>query len=170
MAQSDRGKLVTTFRYPIRVEVRRPKFERSASLAYLDVAKLTRAARAEFEVGHFEAGCCRKMVRAVVRKGMVTALRVEPCAQCKSIRLTPELQSMLKVAQRRIGRRGDRPWRPMSVVQFMSVAYVWIDCHEICVTIWGHRVCLFCCKFGGRWGCTIYSVPEAGGGLFSDRQ
>ncbi len=51
-----RGKLVTTFRYPIRVDVRQPKFEWSASLAYIDVAKLARAARAEFEVGHFEGG------------------------------------------------------------------------------------------------------------------
>jgi len=40
MARSNRGKLVTTFRYPIRVDVRRPKFERSASLAYIDVAKV----------------------------------------------------------------------------------------------------------------------------------
>ena len=39
MARSNQGKLVTTFRYPIRVDVRQPKFEWSASLAYIDVAK-----------------------------------------------------------------------------------------------------------------------------------
>ena len=165
MARSDRGTLVTTFRYPIRVEVRRPKFERAASLAYIDIAKLARTARAEFELGHLEAGCCRKAVLGVLRRGMVTALRVEACAQCKPVRLTPELQAMLKVAQRRIGRRGDKPWRPMSVVQFMRVVYLWVDCRVFCVTIWGHRVCVVCCKVGGRWSCTISSVPEAGGML-----
>src|SRR5215831_7391376 len=54
MTGSQRGKLVAAFRYPVRVEIRRPEFKRSASLAYIDVAKLGRAARAEFEVGHFE--------------------------------------------------------------------------------------------------------------------
>jgi hypothetical protein len=81
MVQSQGGKLLTTFRYPVRVEVRQPKFERSAALAYLDVAKLTRAVRAEFALGHIEAGRCRKAVLAVVRRGMVTALRVEDCAE-----------------------------------------------------------------------------------------
>lgn len=157
---------MTAFRYPIRVEVRRPKFERAASLAYIDVAKLARAARAEFELGHLEAGCCRKAVLGVVRRGMVTALRVEACAQCKPVRLTPELQAMLKVAQRRIGRRGDKPWRPMSVVQFMSgTAEIVVTCREICITVWGYRLCLFCCRFAGRWDCFIYIRPGLEGGL-----
>ena len=90
MAQPNRGKLVAAFRYPMRVEVRRPKFVRSASLAYIDAARVARAACAEFEVGHFDAGCCRKAVLAVVRRGMVTALRVEACAECKPVRLTPD--------------------------------------------------------------------------------
>jgi hypothetical protein len=157
MARSDRGTLVTTFRYPIRVEVRRPKFERSASLAYIDVAKLARAARAEFELGHFEAGGCRKAVVGIVRRGMVTALRVEPCAQCKPVRLTPELQAVLKVAQRRIGRRRDGPFRPMSVARFMSrVAELVSDCYIICIG----RLCVYCCEIGPRWDCWIYISPD----------
>ena len=162
MARSNRGKLVTTFRYPIRVEVRRPKFERSVSLAHIDVAKLSRASRAEFEVGHFETGCCRKAVLAVVRRGMVTALRVEPCAQCKPVRLTPELQAVLKVARRRIGRRRDGPFRPMSVARFMSQAAGLVaDCYWICI----YRFCLYCCKIGLRWDCWIYISPGLEAGL-----
>ncbi|HET9001670.1 MAG TPA: hypothetical protein VFP86_18660 [bacterium] len=163
MAQSNRGKLVATFRYPIRVEVRRPKFARSASLAYIDVAKLARAARAEFEVGHFEAGCCRKAVLAVVRRGMVTALRVEACAECKPVRLTPELQAMINAARRRMGRRRERPFRPMTVVQFMGVAELIITatCSQHCITVWGHVICLFCCDFpSGRRECSI-TISEA---------
>ncbi len=170
MARSNRGKLVTTFRYPIRVEVRRPKFERSASLAYIDVAKLARAARAEFEVGHLEAGCCRKAVLAVVRRGMVTALRVEACAQCKPVRITPELQALLKVAQRRIGRRRNAPFRPMSVAQFMSrtteLTIVVGTCSESCFTIGGYGFCVVCCGFGSSRFCFIrIVVPRAQRGL-----
>jgi hypothetical protein len=164
MARSNRGKLVATFRYPIRVEVRRPKFARSASLAYIDVAKVARTARAEFEVGHFEAGCCRKAVLAVVRRGMVTALRMPACAQCKPVRLTPELQAMINAVRRRIGPLRGRPFRPMTVAQFMSgVAGLIINatCSLTCITVWGHVLCLFCCDFpSGRRECSI-TISEA---------
>ena len=163
MARSNRGKLVTSFRYPIRVEVRRPKFQRSASLAHIDVAKLARAARAEFEVGHIEAGRCRKTILAVVRGGMVTTLRVEACPQCKPVRVTPELQAMLIVARRRVGRRRGGPFRPMPVAQFISRAIETIvegTCHEICfITIWGYSLCLVCCNFIGDV-CFIVLRPE----------
>lgn len=155
MARSNRGKLLGTLRYPVQIEVRRPKFIRAASLAYLDVAKLARAARAEFEVGHFEGGCCRNAVLAVVRRGMVTALRLEACADCKPVRLTPEIQAMLNAARRRVGRGRQRPFRPMAVAQFMGgVAETIIEggCTESCITIWGHAICLTCCDLypGGR--------------------
>lgn len=161
MARSDPGTLVTTFRYPIRVEVRRPKFERSASLAYIDIAKVARAARAEFEVGHFEACRCRTAVLAVVRRGIVTGLRMEACAGCKPVRLTPELQAVLKAAHRRIGRRRDGTFRPMSVARFVRrTAELVADCHWICI----YRLCVYCCKIGPRWDCWIYISPglEAG--------
>jgi hypothetical protein len=168
MARSSRGKLVATFRYPIQVDVRRPKFERSASLAYIDVAKLARVARAEFEVGHFEAGCFRKAVLAVVRRGKVTALRVQACAQCKSVRLTPELRAMLKTAQRQIGRHRDGPFRPMSVARFMSgVAELIIEgtCSEFCLTVGGYGICFVCCGFGSTRFCFIRIVVRDSGEL-----
>jgi hypothetical protein len=162
MARSNRGKLVTTFRYPVRVEVRRPEFERSASLAYIDVAKLARAARAEVEVGHFEVGGCRKAVLAVIRRGIVTALRVEGCAQCKPVRLTPEIQAVLKVARRRIGRRRNGSFRPMSVARFVSqTAELVADCYWICIG----RLCVYCCEIGPRWDCWIYISPGLEAGL-----
>jgi hypothetical protein len=167
MARSNRGKLVTTFRYPTRVDVRRPKFERSASLAYVDVAKLARTARAEFEVGHFEAGCCRKAVLAVVRRGMVTTLHAEACTECKSIRITPGLQALLKVARRRIGRRRHGPFRPMSVVQFVGTAETIVEgtCSEICFTVGGYGVCFVCCDWGPRVCFIRIVVPTSEGGL-----
>ena len=159
MAGSNRGELVTTLRYSVRVEVRRPKFERLASLAYVDAAKLTRAARAEFEVGHFTTDGCRQAVLAVVRRGMVTGLRVEACAGRKSIRLTPDLRKMLIRAQRRIRRRA-KPLRPLTVAEFLGksrVAEMIIEegCREFCIiTIFGYDICVICCKTaGGPWYC-----------------
>lgn len=164
MAQPNRGKLVAAFQLPIRVEVRQPKFVRSASLAYIDAAKLARAAHAEFEVGHFDAGCCRRPVVAVVRRRMVTALRVEACAECKPVRLTAEAQAVLNAARRRMGRR-EKPFRPMPVAQFLSGVsgiIVWPNCYWICITT---SLCLFCCDYGGRFpDCSIIRYPEPGGG------
>ena len=169
MARSNRGTLVTTFRYPLRVEVRRPKFKRAASLAYLDVVKLARAPRAEFEVGHIEAGCCQKPVLAVVSRGMVTALRIGPCAQCKPVRLTPELRAVLKVARQRMGRRRNVPFRPTSVAQLMSRTVDLIiegTCSEFCWTVGGYGVCVVCCGFGSSRFCFIrIVVPVSEGGL-----
>lgn len=160
MARSNRGELVTTLRYPVRVEVRRPRFERSTSLAYVDAARVTRAARAEFEVGHFETHGCRQPVLAVVRRGMVTGLRVEGCTPHTPSRLTPELQRMLNAAQRRTGRRRGKPFRPVPVAEFLgksAIAQTVIEegCQEICIiTIFGYDICVICCKVaGGPWYC-----------------
>ena len=49
MAQSRRTKQDVVFQHPVPVRVKRVKIERAASLAYLDVAKLSRAVRAEFD-------------------------------------------------------------------------------------------------------------------------
>jgi hypothetical protein len=75
-------------------------------------------------LGYIEGGCCRQLVRAIVRKGMVTDLAVEPCPETMSRKAGPELVRLLKVAQRRAraaagGRRptpadtcGSFPWQP----------------------------------------------------------
>jgi len=163
MAGSNRGKLVTAFAYPTRVEVRRPKFERSASLAYIDAAKLSRAARAEFEVGHYDAERCRKTVLAIVRKGVVTALRVQGCAECEPVRLTPERQALLRLARRRIGGRRPERFRPMPVAQFVRRAAALRsigECHEVCfITIWGYDLCWFCCDLHGHPSCSVVIHP-----------
>ena len=159
---------MTSFRYPSRVEVRKPAFRRSPILRYLDMLKLTRATRAEVEVGHFETGCCRTTVLAVVRKGIVKALRLEGCAECKPVRFTPELQKMLTIAQRRFGGRG-RPFRPMPVAQLMSTALGEIidgGCEEFCfITILGYEVCVLCCTWAGQRWCGPIIKPTSAGGL-----
>ena len=169
MAQSNRGTLVTRFRYSGVLEVRRPSFKQSRLLAYVDVAKLARVARAEFEVGHFEVGCGRTTVLAVVRRGMVTALRLEGCAECKPLRITPELKALLNRAERRMGRGRDRPFRPMPVSQFISKAAALIiegGCSEFCIiTIFGYSLCVICCKVNGARFCVPIIRRELTGAI-----
>ncbi len=87
---------LTTLRHTARVEVRRAEFELLASVPHLDVAKLARVARGEIEVGYFRTDCCRQFVRAIVQKGMVTELVVEPCSDDKPEPASPELVASLE--------------------------------------------------------------------------
>ena len=138
---------LTAFRHAVRVEVRRPEFDLLASVKQLDVAKLARAARAEFEVGYFEAGCCRRLVRAFVRKGKVTGLVAEPCESERPAKASPELARLLNVARRRAARRGEPPVRlPIPVADFVSNARSLTIRSITCVEICFFGFCFYCCN------------------------
>jgi hypothetical protein len=163
MAHVTRGRPLATFRYPARVEVRRPTFAPAASLKYLDAGRLARVARADIEIGYLETGCCRLTVLAAVKKGMVAGIRVRPCPDCRPERLTPKLQSMLEAARTRVRGR-PRPFHPTPVAEFMTgVAYTIVEtlCDEVCYTIGGYGICFICCRGDGRW-CFIRIVTPGG--------
>src|SRR5262245_20076012 len=56
MAKSRHRKQTIEFEHSIKVKVRRITLHRSDSLEYLDIDKLSRAAKAGFEVGHIREG------------------------------------------------------------------------------------------------------------------
>jgi hypothetical protein len=121
MAKPKANRKIVPFKYEMTVEVRRLRLERSALLAYLDVEKLSRATKAEFEVGHVVAGRKRFSVRATVRKGIVTGLRSEGCcANCKTAKMSPQLRELLATARRRLDPTGGRPFRPIPVRQIFD--------------------------------------------------
>jgi hypothetical protein len=140
-----RARALATFNHPVKITVRRPEFELLASAKQLDIGKLTRV---EIELGYVRTDCCRQFVRAVIRRGMVTRLVVEP----------PELARLLKAASRRIsGRPGKRaPKFPMPVATFMSSARLisvdTITCVQICI----FGFCTQCCELLGSPGDWIY--------------
>jgi hypothetical protein len=162
MAKAHQSGRTITFEHSLKVTVRRPSLERASSLKYLDAGRLARAVKAEFEFGHLTAGCCRRSVYALVRKGMVVGFRMEGCTECKSVRLSTEIRSLIRAAQRRLGDPPDREWRPVPVVEFLqNTATIVIEgtCYLFC--IWG--ICIFCCSFGRGWGrhCSIIVLePE----------
>jgi len=160
MARSaKRPKASVTFKHPVQVTAERPEFELLDAVSHLDVAALARKARAEIEIGYVHSGCCRQLVRAVVRKGMVTALKVQPCAGDESKRAPADLAAVLKAAQRRIAPRGGGGGRPhhlpMPVASFLARAPVitvdTITCVRICI----FGVCVTCCEHLGNpdWIC-----------------
>ena len=87
MAKSRPKTETIEFEHRIKVTARPTKLHRSDNLAYLDIEKLSRALKAEFEVGYIKEGKTRRAVLAVVKKGMVIGLHLEDCPSCKSLDL-----------------------------------------------------------------------------------
>ena len=149
MARSaKRRPALATFRHPVRFEVRRPEFQSLASVSQLDIPKLERAARAEIELGYFRTGDCRQLVRAIVRKGMVTELVLDPCSDRKVEGAPPELVRLLNAARRRAARAAGNPVRfPIPISDFLGTSAVArirsITCLEICAFGWW---CFYCCN------------------------
>ena len=77
------AKLVAKFKHPMSVEIIVPAFVPLAAASALDVQKLSKGSHA-IEVGYLEGGCCPKLVRAVMRNGMVTRLDVDACEEFRA--------------------------------------------------------------------------------------
>ena len=119
MKQGQSTNEVIEFEQPIPVTIRRLRIKRAASLAYLDVAKLSRAANAEFDFGHVAAGKCRSVVKAIVKKGMVVGLNVEGCNDCEPMKIGPEFQRVLESVRKRLYSEGEQP-PPQTVPEFLA--------------------------------------------------
>jgi hypothetical protein len=155
MTKSRHRKQTIEFEHSIKVQVRRITLRRSGTLAYLDIEKLGRASKAEFEVGHIKEGKTHRAVLAVIKKGMVIGLRMEDCPQCKSADLTPELHSLFDEALRRMEPSNIPPSRPVPVREFL--AELRLDCFLFCL----FGICIICCRCCAFkpitiGGCTIF--------------
>lgn len=140
MTGKDRGKSFK-FTYPAQVEVHRLKLEPLASLKSLDFTRLRKGSH-KIEVGFVSGGCCRKLVRAAVRNGMVTALEVESCKAGRP--LSPQLAAIAKAVQRRVRARR-RKWQPVPIDEFVKQPQNVADdngCFHFC---W-FNICVYCCN------------------------
>ena len=139
-----------TFTHAVRVEVRRLPFHLLESVRQLDVDKMARSASARFEVGYFETGDCRQLVRAVVRRGMVTGLEADPCPGDATEPAPRELARVMTEARRRLGPGGPPVRFPMPVARFVSQAAGLTIKTMVCVQICLFRRCWVCCKVGDQ--------------------
>lgn len=157
MARLAKSSRSATFSYPVKVQVAPAEFELLESVRHLDLSGLSRATRAEIELGYFNNDACRQLVRAIIRKGMVTDLQVEPCSDDQSARMSPELVRLLNAAQRRGLSGRPRPGRlPVPVTQFFRTAPALIDIVQLqCYVITFFGIRMVCCKdVNGKWSCS----------------
>ena len=143
-----------SFDFPVTVTVTRLKVRRARSVAFLDIDKLGRAAKAEFDFGHITFEGRVRTVRAVVRRGRVVGVRCDLCRDCKPGRLPAEAERLRDAMQQRIGPTGGRPARPPTVEEFLRQqvperSECRIGCHMF--------FCLICCGFPSdpdSWVCS----------------
>ncbi|HEY1677167.1 MAG TPA: hypothetical protein VGG04_05645 [Candidatus Sulfotelmatobacter sp.] len=147
MAQGKKSGTLATFTYPVKVEVRKPDFEVSDSIRHLDLNALAKAARAEIEIGRVKGCCGGQTVRAVIRKGMVTGIGVDPPSKKDKTPVSPELARLAKAAHEKVLRREKAPKFPIRVPEFFGNKAVYQPVIEvlICVHICFLGYCITCC-------------------------
>lgn len=133
-------------KYNAQVEISRPEVELSPSIALLDVERLSKAASAEIEFGAVKGGCCAQSLRASIRKGKVTAIYAEPCAESKPA--SPEVARLIKAALSKVtGPDGPPKWKPVPVAEFLQEAVNLSGNAWVCIRICIFGYCLFCCSY-----------------------
>ena len=101
--------------YPMKVEISAAEFELYSSLAYLDVSKLSKGNH-KIEVGMVKGGCCDLKAYAIVKAGMVVAIKVEPCPDDNKP-LSKTDRAVVAAAFKKVGRRPAK-WKPVGVEEF----------------------------------------------------
>src|SRR5262245_64190776 len=108
------------------VEVRQAEFEPLDSIFLIDPEKL-RTRNRRIEIGSVEAGCCRKRVFAVIRKGKVTKIDVEPCEKGRDVS-AKQFRGLIKEAYRRSRRTPPKPWKPIPVREVFASQQIMSGC------------------------------------------
>ena len=134
------------FKYEADVEVIPADFHIFDAVHHLDPHYYANAPKSIIHLGYLHGLCCRRMVTAIVEKGMVTQIEMEPCdAEHKD---AVDLASKLNWAELRekLPKPPPLPHFPMPLTDFVERldGVEWWTCFRIC--IFDH--CLFCC-FGG---------------------
>lgn len=160
-----RNRPLLSIDHSVKIEIREAQLTPLESLKHLDVAKLKKAARAEVELGHIEGGCCSQLVRAVIRKGMVTDIAIDQCPDAAKV--TPDLARLLNKARRKakaaLGGRTDS--LPMPVETFfanVALSIKTLVCHQICLFGW----CITCCTrtdIDNDWYCGRITIDTTSG-------
>jgi hypothetical protein len=156
MARStSKPRTLLTFNHPTKVVVHESKFKLLDSVRHLDLRSLEKSARAEVELGEVETECCHHLVRAIIRKGLVTGLQVEAISKEARAPMTPELRKLLDVVKRKLKARKRPGLRfPLPVAKFFAtdvadISVTTITCIQICFLGW----CIACCFNGDLTFC-----------------
>jgi hypothetical protein len=137
---------LATFTYPTKVTVHATEFKLLDSVRHLDLAALEKATHAEIEIGEIKTDCCQHLVRAMIRKGMVTELRIAATAKSESTPETGDFGGLLKVVRQKLQKqRKPGSTLPMPVRQFLGSAVYQAIETATCVRICFFNQCYECC-------------------------
>lgn len=131
------------FEYEVDAELVPADYHAFEAVRRLDPHYYAQVPKATIELGYIKSGCCRRMVRAIVEKGMVTRMEVEPCHD--DDKKPSDLVKKLNLAELRekLPKRADPPPLPMPLGKFLEEPpYQWWTCIRICV--FGF-ICFYCC-------------------------
>ena len=165
--RAKRVKALAHFTHQAKVEIRQAVITPLEAVKHLDIAKLEKTARAEIEIGFVEGGCCRQLVRAIVRRGKVTGLAVEPCSDTELRKAGTDLRRVLEIARQRAkaAAKGRGPTFPTPVKSFFSelaISVKGLTCFEICIFGW----CVACCTrtdIDADWFCGRLTIDTTSG-------
>jgi hypothetical protein len=120
------------------------------SVRHLNFQSLEKAAHAEVEPGEVKTECCHHLVRAVIRKGSVTGLKIEPISKEARTPITPALRPLVDAVKRKLKVHSSKaPKFPILVAKFFvgdvaDISVTTITCIQICFFGW----CTACCFNG----------------------
>jgi hypothetical protein len=139
-------------KHEVEVVLRPVAFHAFEEVRHLDVAQYANKAKARIALGYFESGCCRRMASAVVQKGVVTRLELEPCKD--AARPPKELVAILKSLPSSAagGQKRATAFR-MGLGDFLAdhggvIVATW-TCYVICLL----GYCFTCCVQDNVWTC-----------------
>jgi hypothetical protein len=140
----------------IEFEIQPVKFHWFEAARHLDLNYYANVPTTTLEIGYYGTDCCRRMLTAVVEKGMITKLELEPCKNDNE-ELAAELAKKLNVEE--IREKLPKPVElslPMPLARFNEdLAIEWWTCFRIC----GFGYCIFCC-FGYTHGSFVFCSVE----------
>ena len=143
---SKKSQVVAEFSASVKVQVRRPEFEPLKSLRSLDVKRLSKGNH-KIEIGFVKGGCCRNLVRAVIKDGMVTGCEIEGCAESPRTAPPRELRAVIDKARRKMA--GGKKWEPVPVSTLVRSNARMLDLIIIvgggCIFICIWNSCILCC-------------------------
>ena len=127
------------------------------SLQTLDVEKLAKARHAVVEFGQFESASCKQTLRAVIKNGRVTEVKLDACGDAK-VKLTAGFARLLARAHAKQKRsRTPAPRLPLPVASFFLRRGAFGDvtinddiingmiCYRVCIDFFGTLICSTCC-------------------------
>ena len=165
-SSSKKPKVLKTFEYPVKVEVRESVFEPLASITMLDLSRLTKGNH-KIEIGFAKGGCCQRSVCAVIKKGMVTNVEFGVCQGCEKP-VSKELLALIQAARRELRMPAPSKWRPIPVAEFLKspaqmseIVISWGNwCIQFCITLGDVMYCYYCCAWPPKCGRdTIFTGP-----------